>query len=268
MRSVSVASVALFCPAGIGPSAATGGRRGEVPGFSAKAYVRTRKNLKLMARSVQLGVSAIRVALSEVEGWQDIPPLRRGMFVGSTPLGGELADLIAALDVATDADGRFEIGRFAEHGYPLIHPLWLVKGLSNNVLGFASASHDFQGPNGNWCDGEDSGNHALYEGWAAVAEGRADVVVAGAADSWIDLEGVLGGRRPGEGAAFFVLRPATAGDRWRLEPGQAPVPDVEEDQLGYLGAAGAPVAVARRLFRGEAPGFRGPGLRMLRFREA
>ncbi|MCB9745703.1 MAG: hypothetical protein H6740_24225 [Alphaproteobacteria bacterium] len=268
MRDVSVASLALFCPAGIGAEGATGGRKGEVPGFSAKAYVRQRKNLKLMSRAVQLGVSAIRVALSEAEGWESIPPLRRGMYVGSTPQGGELADLIAALEVSTDAEGAFDIGRFAQEGYPLIHPLWLVKGLSNNVLGFASASHDFQGPNGNWCDGEQSGANALYEGYVAVAEGRADVVVAGASDSWVELEGVLGGRRPGEGAAFFVLRPATPGDPWRVQPGAGEDPDLEEAQLGYLGAAGVPVALARRLLRGEPAAFRGPGRTTLRFHAA
>lgn len=268
MRDVSVASLSLFCPAGIGPDGATGGRKGEVPGFSAKAYVRQRKNLKLMSRAVQLGVSAIRVALADAGEWQATPPIRRGMYVGSTPQGGELADLMAALDVSTDADGGFEIGRFAQDGYPLIHPLWLVKGLSNNVLGFASASHDFQGPNGNWCDGERSGAHALYEGWVAVAEGRADIVVAGASDSWVGLEGVLGGRRPGEGAAFFVMRSASPEDPWRVRLGEGEDPDLEEAQLGYLGAAGVPVALARRLLRGEGAAMRGPGREALRFEAA
>ncbi|MCB9764396.1 MAG: hypothetical protein H6739_31775 [Alphaproteobacteria bacterium] len=259
MRAVEVAGVGLFCPAGIGEAGALGGRKGEVPDFSPKAYVRNRKNLKLMSRSVRLGVSAIRVALSDAGGVDEVPPIRRGMFVGTTPLGGEFDDIVPALEIATDDAGRLDVDRFAEAGYPLIHPLWLVKGLSNNVLGFASASHDFQGVNANYCDGDASGANALYEGWAAVAEGRADVVVAGAADAWVGLDPLLGGRRGGEGAAFFLLRPAGPEPRWCIAPGEAPVPDLDEAELGYLGAAGLVVALARRLYRGEACGFPGPG---------
>jgi hypothetical protein len=62
-RAVSVAAIGLFCPAGSGREGAVGGRKGEVPGFDARAWIQNRKNLKLMSRSVQLGVSAIRVAL-------------------------------------------------------------------------------------------------------------------------------------------------------------------------------------------------------------
>ena len=173
MREVSVAGIGLFCPGGVGVEGAWGGRPGEVPGFRAQAYVVERKNLKLMSRAVKLGVSAIATALSWAEGWDEVPSERRGMFVGSTPIGGEMADLIPALETATTQDGQLDLGRFATHGYHLIHPLWLVKGLSNNVLGFASATYDFQGVNSNYCDGDASGGNALAEGWAAVAEGRA-----------------------------------------------------------------------------------------------
>lgn len=270
LRPVSVAAIALLCPGGIGPEGACGGRKGEVPGFSAKAYIQNRKNLKLMARSVELGVSAIRLALAELSDWEQVVPERRGMYVGSTPLGGELEDLLPALAEATLPDGQFDLGAFATRGYPLIHPLWLVKGLSNNVLGFASAIHDFQGTNANYCDGEASGAIALAEGWAAVAEGRAELVVAGAADAWVGLEGVLGGRSAGEGAAFFALRPARGSDPWQVEVEQdpGPDPDPEEAELGYLGAAWLPVALARRALRGEPAAFRTPGGFGLRLAQA
>jgi hypothetical protein len=261
-RPVSIAAIGLLCPAGIGAEAASGGRPGPVPDFQARAYVPNRKNLKLMSRAVQLGVSAIRLALGQVEGWESVPAARRGMFVGATPLGGEAEDLIPALQVATGPDGHLDLARFAAEGIPLIHPLWLVKGLSNNVLGFASAEHDFQGTNGNWCDGPASGAIALAEGWAAVAEGRAELVVAGAADAWVELQPILGGRNGGEGAAFFVLRPAAEGDAWIIGPGEAPRAPEEEQELGFIGAAAELVAVARALLRGEAVGLTAGGLRL------
>jgi len=251
IRDVTVAGVGLLCPGGIGPDGARGGRPGEIQGFRARAYVENRKSLKLMSRAVRLGVSGVRLALADSPGWEDVPPARRGIFVGSTPGGGELKDLLPALEVATDAGGSLDYQRFGAEGYHLIHPLWLVKGLSNNVLGFASAIHDLQGVNANYCDGEQSGMCALVEGWAAVAEGRADLVVAGAADSWIALEMALAGRRPGEGAGFVVLREARPQDRWVVAPGDGPTLTDEEFELGYLGAATGPVGLARALLRGD-----------------
>jgi hypothetical protein len=253
-QSVAVAAIGLLCPAGVGEEGASGGRPGEVPGFRARAYVENRKNLKLMSRAVKLGVSGIRLALAQVEDWEEIPPERRGMFVGSTPLGGEIGDLSPALEVSADANGKVDLQAFATQGYPLIHPLWLVKGLSNNVLGFASAAHNFQGVNGNYCDGGASGAIALREGWAAIAEGRADLVVAGAADSLVGLEALIPGHKAGEGAAFFVLRPlaSAAPGSLVLQRGEGHL-EAEEAKLGYLGAAGEVVSLARAAMRGDLP---------------
>lgn len=261
-RPTYIQAVGLLCGAGIGVDGAVGGRRSEVPGFRARAYVENRKNLKLMSRSVKLGVSAIRLALADPEAWDRVAPGRRAMFVGSTPLGGEMQDLIPALEVATDELGNLDLRAFAEDGYDRIHPLWLVKGLSNNVLGFASATHNVQGVNANYCDGDASGLNAVTEGYQAVHEGRADVSVAGASDAWIGLDPLLGGRRCGEGAGFFSF--STEPGPWRIEPGPGPELPDEEAELGYLGAAAFPVALARALLRGEEAGFVDPAGRPLR----
>ena len=246
-RRVTVAGIGLLCPAGMGVDGAQGGRPGEVPGFRPHAYIDDRKKLKLMGRGVQLGVAAIRVALAATPGWDQVPPERRGLYVGATPQTGDPDDLRAALEAACDAEGTFHLGQFATRGYPLIHPLWLVRGLSNNILGFASAIHDLQGVNMNYCDEDEGGWTALTEGAHAVAEGRADLIVAGGADALTEAEPLFGGRRCGEGAAFVVLRPAAPGEpELRLDRGRL---DPEEHLLGYLGAATWPVALARALLR-------------------
>jgi 3-oxoacyl-[acyl-carrier-protein] synthase II len=248
LRPVRVTGVGLICPAGIGLEGSRGGRPGEVPGFEGRAYIQNRKNLKLMTRAVQLGVSAVRLALTEDASWENVRPERRGLFVGSSPQTGDPDDLRPALAAAIGPQGRFELGRFATEGIPLIHPLWLVRGLSNNVLGFASAIHDLQGVNMNYCHGEEGGWLALQEGFWAVAEGRADLVVAGGADSLVEIAPLLGGRKCGEGAAFVVFavdsdeRGPNGGfqlDRTRLT--------ADEHHLGFLGAATWPVALAREL---------------------
>lgn len=244
-RPVVVCGIGLLCPAGLGVEGAQGGRPGSVPGFRPHAYVDDRKKLKLMGRAVQLGVAAIRLSLSEAEGWEQVPPERRAMYIGATPQVGDTEDLRPALDAATDAQGQFSLADFATRGYPLIHPLWLVKGLSNNILGFASAIHDFQGTNSNYCDEEEGGWTAVVEGARAVSEGRADLAVAGGADALAEAEPLFGGRRCGEGAAFFAIRPAREGEA-PLTLSRAEL-DTEEALLGYLGAATWPIALARRL---------------------
>ncbi len=247
LRPVAVARVGLLCPAGMGPEGARGGRPGEVPGFRARAFVPDRKSIKLMTRAVQLGVSAARLACSGPAAaiLDEVEPVRRGAFVGASPQLGDPDDLAPALDVSTGDDGRFDLGRFAREGIPRIHPLWLVRGLSNNVLGFASLFFDLQGVNMNYCDGEAGGWTALVEGARAVAEGRADAVLAGGADALLDAGPLLGGRDVGEGAAFLLLHPAR-------EPGPVVPLDrdalsADEAELGYLGAATWPVALARHL---------------------
>lgn len=242
-----VRGLSLFCPAGVGEDGASGGRPGPVPGFRARAWIRDRKSLKLMTRSVQLGVAAVNAALADAAGWDDTPPDRRGIFVGASPQPGDPDALRPALEAAAAEDGGFDLTRFATDGIPLIHPLWLVKGLSNNVIGFASAVNDLQGVNANWCDGADGGWTALVEGARAVTEGRADLVVIGGADALVDAEPLLGGRRCGEGAAFVVLGPGApaVGDTvLDLQQGGF---DAAERELGYLGAATWPIAVTRSL---------------------
>jgi len=247
-RPVKVAAWSLFCPAGIGEAGLQGGQPGKVPAFKARAWVKDRKSLKLMGRSVQLGVAAVRAVLDGVPGWDEVPPSRRGIFVGASPQLGDPDDLSYALKAASPT-GTFDLQKFAEDGIDLIHPLWLVRGLSNNVVGFASAFHDLQGVNANYCDGRLSGWNALTEGYAAVAEGRADIVVAGGADAFVGADELLG-VPCGEAAAFVVFQAADGGED--LEMGDCPELTDVESTLGYLGAAAAPVAWVRRFAGGAA----------------
>lgn len=242
-RPVRVAAWSLFCPAGIGEAGLGSGQPGKVPGFKARAWVKDRKSLKLMGRSVQLGVAAVKAVLDGVPGWDDAPASRRGIFVGASPELGDPDDLSYALKAASPT-GTFDLQKFAEKGIDLIHPLWLVRGLSNNVVGFASAFHDLQGVNANYCDGRRGGWNALTEGYAAVAEGRADIVVAGGADAFVGADSLLG-VPCGEAAAFVAFVPA---DDAAADVTLGACPDLAsvEGALGYLGAAAAPVAWIRQ----------------------
>lgn len=244
LRSVRVSGVGLLCGAGIGAAGAQAGPPGPVPGFRARDYVADRKSLKLMSTAVRLGIAAIQMALDADPSWTEIPPERRGLFVGASPQPGDPSDLEPALRAAIGDDGRFDMHRFAVEGYPLIHPLWLVRGLSNNIIGFASAIHDLQGVNMNYCDGVDGGRTALREGVMAIAEGRADLVLAGGADVWSGAESLLDGARCGDGAAFVLLRPGGPCIRSEVDAIMCREPPAG---LGFLGSASWPVAYAQGL---------------------
>ncbi len=248
MRDVLVVSHSCFAP--VAPSLA-------VAGFDPAAAGLPRKSLKTMTREVQLGVASVLACTRATPGWEAVPPERRGLFVGASPQQGDVEDLAAAIEAAGPVP---DLGAFAARGEPLVPPLWLVKGLSNNVLGYASALLDFRGDNGNWCDGRLGGVVALANAVHAVAEGRVDLAVAGGADVLVGADAIFG-RACGEGSAFFALVPAGPGapDGWRIRAG---VPRAPGRQLGEveLGAAAVPVALAAAIAGGRA--FEGFGLRL------
>lgn len=244
MRAVSLVAASLFCPAGIGVNGTGPGLPGAVPDLNLANHGVPRKHLKTMTRAVQLGVAAVYAALEDWPTWRTVSPDRRGLYVGASPQSGDAEDMVPALE----ATGKpFSLAGFAERGVPLIPPLWLVKGLSNNILGYASAQFDFQGDNGNWCDGHLGGAVAIANAVHAVAEGRVDLAVAGGADALIGAEGLVGGPCS-EGAAFLVLVADEVG-KFGVEAG-LPTTAGMETGLGELGAAAVPVAIARRWLAG------------------
>lgn len=217
--------------------------------FHPRSELPERKHLKLMARGVRLGVAAVGRALAARPGWESIPPERRGLFVGSRPVGGA-EELRHALQAAT-SEGILDEAAFGEVGVPLVPPLWLVKGLSNNIPGYACAYWDIRGDVANRCEGRVGGLSAVVEAARAVAEGRVDLAVAGGADCVLPRPPWATGPT-GEGAGFVVLEPAGEGPELsgRILAGDAA--DGPLGPLGDLGAATGPVALVQALEAGEA----------------
>lgn len=239
MRPVRITAIGLFARAGAG----------EIVDFDPRRQLPDRKHAKLMSRSVQLGVAAIREALANRPDWEEIAPERRGLFVGTSPGAGEPDDLMPALAAGVDATGeRFDLHVFGERGFPLVPPLWLVRGLTNNVVGFSSAYHEMRGPNATHCEGRASGLVAILDGARAVSEGRADLVVAGGTDSLIAAE-AFWPSPVGEGAAFFVLE-GGEGPEPRIAGGAVAKAEPEPFAVDRGAAEGA-VDLAYRLRGGE-----------------
>ncbi len=192
-------------------------RGGEIPDWTPRLLVdrRNRKHLKVMSRPVQIGVAAARAAFLHREAAGPIPhPRRRGAFVGAGLHVDDTGDYVPPLKRSYDEEGRFELRRWAVDGIPVLNPLWLIKGLSNNVLAFTSLFRDLRGVNDNLCEGEVAGLIAVAEATYALREGRCDLALAGGYGTYLTLEDMVGIQRlgdrpagwlPGEGAAFFVL---------------------------------------------------------------
>lgn len=202
-----------------------------VTDFNARDYVKSRRNLKLMSPAVRFGMAAVSLAHDQANPSEALDPERFGLFVGAGAAFGETRDLLPAIEAGFDGD-RFDLPRFAVDGTRMISPLWLLKGLSNNVLGFATSEHDARGANQNYCNSGVGGLQAIGEAAWSLVEGKADYIIAGGADCAIDPPHFTGfgrlrmltrqtgpdamrpfsvgrdGFAPSEGAAFFALETA------------------------------------------------------------
>ena len=129
--------------------------------FRGNRYLKNRKSIKLMTRPVQLGMAAAKLAFDHAGLDEDaLDPERFGVFVGAGQAFADRRELEAALD-RSRVEGDFDIVKFGADGINMIHPLWLLRGLSNNVLGFVSLEYNAQGINNNYCNSGVSGIQAI-----------------------------------------------------------------------------------------------------------
>lgn len=232
--SVHVVSSAVVASAGAGP----------LEGFKARRRLPDRKHLKMMTRDVRLGLAALGDAVRRAgSAWTEVAPERRGLFVGGTPAASDPAELSRALQAAS-VDGELDVAAFGDLGVPRVPPLWLIKGLSNNIGGFGAMYHDARGVNTNRCDGRAGGLAAVLDAVRALQEGRVDVAAAGGADSLVHAAEWLG-QAVGEGGAFLVLRRGTEGPCLRGSLGFEP--DGPGPMAIDYGAASGVIELVRRL---------------------
>jgi 3-oxoacyl-[acyl-carrier-protein] synthase II len=163
---------------------------GEVPGFDPKKVLSKdeRKSLKMMARSVQMGVTGAKLAFaaSGIDR-SKLDSTRFGVEMGSSLIPTELDDLASAARVATDADGIVDLGKWGATGLREVQPLWMLKYLPNMVACHTSIFLDAQGPNNSVTSSDIAGLLALGEATRILRRNAADFFLVGAADSKINL---------------------------------------------------------------------------------
>ncbi|MBN1766665.1 MAG: beta-ketoacyl-[acyl-carrier-protein] synthase family protein, partial [Sedimentisphaerales bacterium] len=148
-----------------------------------------RKAVKLMSRDIELAIVAADDAIRDAglksrgthDGPVDIEPTRSGVNIGAGLICCDLVELGAAAVYAIE-DGRFSLSKWGREGMEYLTPLWLLKYLPNMLNCHISIVHDLQGPNNCITCAETSGLLSVGEAHHTIAQGKADVMVAGGAE--------------------------------------------------------------------------------------
>jgi 3-oxoacyl-[acyl-carrier-protein] synthase II len=181
---------------GIGPVQAFDASRlpvhfgGEVHGFDAKSYIAKegRKQIKVMARGIQLAVAAAQVALDDGQVDKSaIDPTRFGIEFGSGLLATELKDLAVAAHVSClPPTWKVDLDRWGSEGRTLIEPLWMLKYLPNFLASHISILHNAQGPNNSITESDASSLLALGEARRILLRDQADFMLVGGAENRVN----------------------------------------------------------------------------------
>ncbi len=163
----------------------------EVRNFKPKDYVANRKSLKVMARDIQLAVSAATLLIRDAGiDTKALSRERFGVNLGAGLINPELQELASALISAT-GDGEFSLRKWGEEGMTQLFPLWLLKHLPNMLACHISIAYDAEGPNNTHTSGDASAIHAIGESLRIIQRGGADVMISGGADSKIHPLSIL-----------------------------------------------------------------------------
>lgn len=218
-RRIAITGIGVVSPAGIGAPALADAVRagrpcvgpvtrydasacrchvaGEVADLDATIATRKdqgryiRKNLKVMARDIQLAIAGANLAIVDTglpvgePGEPVLPTIdhaRFGLVFGTSFIPTELDDLAGPVKAAK-ADGEFTLKGWGERGIPQMFPLWLLKYLPNMHACHTGVLWDAQGPSNSLTCSDAGGLIALDEAARVIRRGHADFMLAAAGES-------------------------------------------------------------------------------------
>ncbi|NLS97267.1 MAG: beta-ketoacyl-[acyl-carrier-protein] synthase family protein [Planctomycetaceae bacterium] len=153
--------------------------------FDAKAFVKPRKNIKVMSRDIQMGfVAADKAWTDSAIADGSVDPDRFGVIFGADLIAVELAEMEPAYR-ACMAMERFEYPKWGSQITNEMFPLWMLKYLPNMPACHIAIGRDARGPNDSVTVEGASGLTALVEAVRAIDRGLADVMIAGCTSSRI-----------------------------------------------------------------------------------
>jgi 3-oxoacyl-[acyl-carrier-protein] synthase II len=159
----------------------------EIPDFDAKNYIdkKDRRSLKVMARTIQLAVSAAQLALDDCGvDKATLDPARFGVEFGSGLIASELEELADAAQVSANCQpDAVDLAKWGEAGLATIPPLWMLKYLPNMLACHVSILHNAQGPNNSITESDVASLLALGEAYRILRRDGADFFLVGGAES-------------------------------------------------------------------------------------
>ncbi|HKI33159.1 MAG TPA: beta-ketoacyl-[acyl-carrier-protein] synthase family protein [Gemmataceae bacterium] len=162
----------------------------EIPDFDARNYVdkKDRRSLKVMARTIQLAVSAAQLALDDSKvDKAALDPTRFGVEFGSGLIASELDELGDAAQASSNCQpGVVDLEKWGEAGLATIQPLWMLKYLPNMLACHVSILHNAQGPNNSVTESDVASLLALGEAYRILGRDGADFFLVGGAESKIN----------------------------------------------------------------------------------
>jgi 3-oxoacyl-[acyl-carrier-protein] synthase II len=163
---------------------------GQIVGFDAKQYIpkenkEGRKSLKVMARTIQLAVSAAQLAMDDCQiDKNQLDPARFGVEFGAGLIATELEELGDAAKVSVNCQPmQVNLEAWGEQGLAVMPPLWMLKYLPNMLACHVSIMHNAQGPSNTVTESDVAGLLALGEAYRIIGRDGADFFLVGGADS-------------------------------------------------------------------------------------
>jgi 3-oxoacyl-[acyl-carrier-protein] synthase II len=210
----------------------------EILDFDARVYLdkKDRKRLNVMPRSAQLALAASQLALTDAGLDKDkVDPTRFGVVLGTGVLPTFMSDLRAAAH-ASVLPGQTEVDleKWGEQGLPLIPPMWMLSHIPNMVSCHVSILQNAQGPCNTIVQSDLGSLLAIGEAYRAIVRGRADIFLAGGADTLVN---------PLNTARFCLFSPLS---RRNDEPARACRP-FDRQRDGQVLSEGAGILVVEEL---------------------
>jgi 3-oxoacyl-[acyl-carrier-protein] synthase II len=148
-----------------------------------------RKNQKVMAREIEMGVAAAQRSIfhSGIAGLARDPDRYGVSFASDLILTRpeEFVDGVRGCFPDGVVTGPVDLKRWPDDGLTKVNPLWLLKYLPNMPASHVAIFNDFRGPNNSLTVREAGNNIVLGESISVIRRGWADCMVVGATGSRI-----------------------------------------------------------------------------------
>ncbi|MDO4575779.1 MAG: beta-ketoacyl synthase N-terminal-like domain-containing protein [Planctomycetia bacterium] len=141
--------------------------------------IKPRKNIKVMARDIQLGFVAADYAREHCQlEAKPVDPDRQGIVYGAMMIIVDVSELGELYMGAVDENGVYHPSQFG-NAMGSMYPLWMLKYLPNMTACHIGIAFDLRGPSNTVVCGETGGVSAILEACRVLRRGYTDLMFAG-----------------------------------------------------------------------------------------